>query len=403
MDAPTVKQKRELHQALVRYLEEKHAPRRVAVIDFLFEESIARKASTRDGRITAVSINESCPATNRRGGGSRESDLSSTSALMSRLYTALDTFFASPEGAELPFRIVRQRVNGKIDRDNFALGFEPQCGGRPGDAVTAFWRPYINSGTVRILYPELRSMMDRDTQTYFRNPMWDRARVLKHLNLADNEHIEMSYSFVSSGLVAGMSSIVEYLNNHHHTKLEIDVVRPDVGMNAIRHRPQNTIVLGTATSTELLTLLEEKSMHTSKGAVIVNPGTHYQKRHADRSQTQDSGIIEWKHGVLTRRPHPDSTKHVITVLAGQHGRAVEGMAKFLTDKDLIEQVTRSGHGLHTFQRFQALFQVQLKKAPTGDPEIQDIKLLKVKANRTGRAELLARSQSSTDDERTEPD
>src|SRR5262249_48676491 len=154
--------------------------------------------------------------------------------------------------------------------------------------------------------------------------------------------------------------------------------------------------------TELLTLLEEKSMHTSKGAVIINPGTRHQKRHSDRSQTQDSGIIEWKCGVLTRRPHPESTKHVITVLAGRHGRAVEGMAKFLTDRDLIDQVTRSGHGVHTFRRFQALFEVQLKKAPTGDPEIQDIKLLKIKPNSTGRAKLIARSPNSTDDERTEP-
>jgi hypothetical protein len=378
MIGPTARQKSELCQALVSYFEANDAYRPAEIVRFLFSRSIAQP----NERIALSEISAACPS---RGTGDPDNNASSA---MSRLYDHLDEYFAN-EGARQEWRIGRPKLpDGTVERGNFMLWYEPNVrppGERqPNDLADQFWGPYLDGPQpVLMLYPELRSMMDTRTETYFRNPHWDKRQLLRYLKLSDDDNIKLSYSFVSSGLVAGMLSIIEYLNNHRRARIETRVIRPDDGLSAIRERGRNIILFGTPTSTELLTTLEESGMQTGKSEVIVNPGTERARPHEDDFEPQGAVVIQTKYGVLTRRPHPTyPNENVVTVLAGVHGRAVEGMANFLINKNEVSRLARMCNSGDAFPaRFQALFKVELKKARSGAPAVQGTKLLKVLINR----------------------
>jgi hypothetical protein len=410
MTGPTLPEKTRLLQALERYF--KPAPTSVCIIRFLFEESIKNQRNKMsDKSITAQHIKEEWDI-NKEWPPKRSKDQTSNiTSTMSKLYRRLNKFFQSEEGALHPWRITRPVSDGKTDRGNFVLWFErnvrPRDPGSPAlrkrypgaaafrgrrDLVGAFWQPYIEGPQpVHILYPELRSIMDLRDGTYFRNENWDRTQLLKHFRLKDNDDIQLSYSFVSSGLVAGMLTILQYLSYYPDFRFEVRVIRPQEDI-AVIPRSANCILFGTTTSTELLTILEGPAMQTENTGTVVHAGGRT-RHHRDRFTRRGETMIQTKFGVLTRRRHPlppvspgndpvapgDS---VITILAAKHGRAIEGMARFLTSPEWIRGFRRVLGRRGAFpQHFQSLFEVVLNKGRNGTPTVQEAKLLEFAAQR----------------------
>jgi hypothetical protein len=369
MGRPKPAEKKRILEALLKHFENKQ---QAAVIRYLFEQSEARPELDCEFAKPDQALDRIVEADIQIALGKKPSAKSNVPTVMTHLFQELEAFFER-HGGHYRWRIVRPRFEtGKTDWGNYRLRFEPSShAGQVSDIVTRFWRPHLEGPPpIQILYPELRCMMDVNTKTYFRNSYMDRPQVLASLGITDDRAIRNSFSMVSSGVIAGVLSVLEYLNNEHKTKIEVNIVLPNTRSVQFRTRP-NIVLFATPTSTGLLTELELPNMRVGKDGVAIEQGPPYvDDEHEDRG-----AVMQTKYGVVTRRMY---NEQLVTVIAGKHGRAVQGIAGYLTKPNTIRQLsTMSGRRNLLSGEFQALFRVQLTKATEGDPVINDIELLRV--------------------------
>lgn len=383
MRGPTAKVKKQLEHALVEYFA--RAPLKIKAIEFLFKQSKKKPNLDRayfddEQDVDRIDEREMSQAL----GSPRRSD-SNIRGLMSRLFDEIGEFFRSSQGKGYEWTITRPQSAPSIrDRGNYRLRFEPRTQQDEfEDIVSMFWRPHLQiDSPILVLYPELKCMMDTRTNTYFPNSYLEPPEILASVGMTGQEqYFRNSTSMVSAGVIAGILSTVSCLTNLSNSRFAFRVIRLHTGFDQYREE-RNFVLFGTPSSTKnLIAELEEKGMSTTKTGIVVRLADGGAETYQDRDEGESSfnaTITQIKYGVLTRRPHPAKASSPITIVAGKHGRAVQGIADYLKEPTNAQQLARMCGNPKAFpQRFQALFEVELRKAPEGEPTIVNTRVVRV--------------------------
>jgi hypothetical protein len=285
-------------------------------------------------------------------------------ALVYRLNRNLERFFAKAAAG----RAHAHRV--KIHE--YRLYFEPNVVEPATNLVEGFWSPYLNSDKpVRILYPEPQFFMD-DRFTYLRNPAAatpDRNELFAYLR-PEGTLVE-SYSFVPSGVVRALLFLIEAFTDSG-IRFIGSPIRPY--MQADHEEDEHIVVLGTPSTTPLITTLETRMPLQVTTAGISRDGV---VTYCDDNEEDLTGV-KWP--LLTRRAHR-FTGRLITVISAKHGRTVQALAGFLTRHPDLQVLARHLNVSDAFPReFQTVFEVEMSRAG-GEPRIDSIR--PVKSNKRG--------------------
>src|SRR5882724_1028658 len=212
----------------------------------------------------------------------------------------------------------------------------------PATSLRKFWEPYLTGvGPNVLLYTEL--LCFRDNQgNYFRSihvndPRVDPATVSPHLPGAAPGEIQPSFHFVSGGEMQGALSLAQTFQNLN-VSLEVKNTR-FVSWPGMRR--SNLIVLGSSRTNAVLNSLQGEEEFTIGSDSIRCRQPHQGEQESYRGSRSMCGkldrVVEF--AIVTRRPGPlgDSA---ITLIAANHGRAMEGAAQYVTREDKLSGLLR---------------------------------------------------------------
>jgi hypothetical protein len=290
-----------------------------------------------------------------------KSPASSTVAnLMVRLHKKLDRYFdEDADGRSQRWRI-KWRTGG-----NYSLVFRLNNNAANSDDLTkVFWTPYAGENTTRILYPEPKFYKD-SKGTYFRNPNKDKEFFQTTYQISESEKLRPSNSFVPAGLVQAMITVYELLRSALPTESKELGVKALSKNETIPRSDSHLILLGTPTSTPMVRFLEQHMPFRSTPDGVERDG--YPTRCDDKEANAKGEMQQW--GLLTRCRYVDDER-AVTVFSALHGRTVQGIAKFLTNKSKMTSLLKMLDRTTFPYGFQAVFRVVMTITEDG-PEIVD--------------------------------
>lgn len=273
----------------------------------------------------------------------------------------LKTFFEN-EGRE-------ERLRLSIPKGQYRAVFEVEGhhaprAPLPGGIRERFWAPYFSGGAPNILvYTEVLFFRD-DKGNYVRNIFVnDRASGAKELPgrglPVDPAALRPSFHFVPAGEMHSLLLIQRAFND---LRLPLDI-RNSRFFSWQEMQGANLILLGSSRTNPFLHSLQGKEPFLITQDSILNtapkpgePGA-YRGRHFFEGELE-RGI---EYALVTRRPgiQPGSS---ITLIAGNHGRAIEGAGQFLAREDRLSTLL-DAMGLALQEpvpaHFQALLRVDL--------------------------------------------
>lgn len=261
-----------------------------------------------------------------------------------------------------------ERLRLTIPKGQYRVVFEvagqPESGGMQHDARARFWGPYLSSPAPSILiYTEV--LFFRDTRgNYVRNIFVnDRASGAEELPsrglCVDPGSLRPSFHFVSAG---EMHSLLSIQRSFQEMKVPLDI-RNSRFFSWQEVEGANLILLGSKRTNAFLDSLQGKEpfvitedsivdMAPREGEPSVYAGRHFFEGELER------GV---EYALVTRRPGIELNS-AITLIAGNHGRAIEGAGQFLTREDRLATLLAAMRvlpGQEVPRHFQALLRVDL--------------------------------------------
>jgi hypothetical protein len=243
-------------------------------------------------------------------------------------------------------------------------GQEARAGTQRSGVRERFWAPYLNSRSPNILvYTEV--LFFRDTQgNYVRNIFVNdrlsgaEALPARGLNV-EPATLRPSFHFVSAG---EMHSLLSIQRSFNELRLPLDI-RNSRFFSWQEMQGANLILLGSSRTNPFLHSLQGKEPLLITHDSIVNT----EPRADEPSSYQGSHFFEGElergieYALVTRRPgiEPNSS---ITLIAGNHGRAIEGAGQFLGREDRLATLLEAmelGPLDDVPRHFQALLRVDL--------------------------------------------
>lgn len=234
----------------------------------------------------------------------------------------------------------------------------------PAAARERFWAPYFNSRSPNILiYTEVLFFRD-ENWTYVRNIyVNDRAKgaadlAAKGIGL-DPATLRPSFHFVSAG---EMHTLLTIQRAFHEMNLALDI-RNSRFFSWQEMQGTNLILLGSSRTNPFLHSLQGKEPFQMTQDSFVNTEPRegeqetYQGRHFFEGELE-RGV---EYALVTRRPGMEAGS-AITLIAGTHGRAIEGAGQFLAREDRLATLfTALGPGSQDTvpAHFQTLLRVDL--------------------------------------------
>lgn len=226
-----------------------------------------------------------------------------------------------------------------------------------------FWQPYIGKGPNLLIYTELLFFRD-DNGNYVRNIYENEiaagpAAIARHLNASGLEKFRPSFHFISAGEVHSLLSIV---SSFHEMGEHIQVYNsrfvswPDL-------RKGNVVLLGSARTNPFLHSLQgnESFLMTLDSIQNKAPQSHEQPAYTGRRYFDGNLERLVEYAVITRRSGPLGQGSV-TLIAGNHGRAIEGAGHFLAREDKLQGMLQQmcvGEAAKIPEHFQVILQVDM--------------------------------------------
>jgi hypothetical protein len=243
-------------------------------------------------------------------------------------------------------------------------GREAERAEQPGGARERFWAPYFNTKSPNILvYTEV--LFFRDAQgNYVRNIyVNDRhggAGELPGRGLpVEPSSLRPSFHFVSAG---EMHSVLAVQRTFNEMRLPLDI-RNSRFFSWQEMQGSNLILVGSSRTNPFLNSLQGKEPFVITHDSIVNTAPKGGEQAAYPGKRFFEGELERciEYALVTRRPGIDPSSS-ITLIAGNHGRSIEGAAQFLAREDrlatLIEALALA-EGQAVPGHFQALLRVDM--------------------------------------------
>jgi hypothetical protein len=233
----------------------------------------------------------------------------------------------------------------------------------PGLAVRKFWQPYLGDAASNILlYTELLFFRD-GRGNYFRNmyendPAADPEKLKRHLPDAAPGGIRPMLHFVTGGEMHGALSLMRAFHEMGSSLLVKNarfVFWADI-------RRANLIALGSSRTNPFVSTLEGEECLITGPESIENLEPRPGEEPSYPGQRRMSGNLErmTEFTLVTRRPGPVGNS-AITLIAANHGRALEGAVQFLTREDKLSGLLRIlGAGTGNLpEHFQVLLRVEM--------------------------------------------
>lgn len=271
----------------------------------------------------------------------------------------LAAYFAT-EGRREPLRLW-------IPRGQYGVVFSPAE--QPADAVeperalTRFWAPYLSARAPNvIIYTE--PLFFRDNRGHFYRDWYinDPAacpQVQQTLAVCGLGPFEPAYHYLSAGEVHCMLSLSRMF---HEMGIPVETRSSRVtSWNELRH--VNVVLLGSPRTNPFLSCLQgdEPFIVLPDGIENRQPGPGELPRYTGARRMDGSLARRTEYALVTRRPGmmPDCA---ITMIASNHGKAIEGAGHFLTLEDkvaeLLPALQAAGEG-ELPSRFQLLMRVEM--------------------------------------------
>lgn len=271
----------------------------------------------------------------------------------------LRTYFEN-EGREEKFRL-------SIPKGQYRVQYttEGEVEARmPAAARERFWTPYFNTRSPNILiYTEVLFFRD-ENWTYVRNIyVNDRAKgaaELAHKGIGlDPSTLRPSFHFVSAG---EMHTLLTIQRAFHEMNLALDI-RNSRFFSWQEMQGANLILIGSSRTNPFLSSLQGKEPFQMTPDSFVNTDPRDGEERIYRGRHFFEGELERgvEYALLTRRPGIRANS-AITLIAGNHGRAIEGAGQFLAREDRLATLFHSlglAAGAPVPEHFQALLRVDL--------------------------------------------
>jgi hypothetical protein len=283
---------------------------------------------------------------------------------LGRLRKHLDKFFAEqPEGRRCVQRLViaQELVEGGRTPNPYALRL-----GRNRFPVEQFWSPHA-VGETSLVWTEPLVFYDRKNRAYVRyldlnSDSSDPVEVSKLF--AGRPHPAKSmipcFGYQSSGDIVSVYQLERSLNMLGIATTRV-LTRDSVERDVVG---KNTVIVGNARMNTYVAEFQKGSelMVGPKSVTLATPGKKEPAEYVDYEPAEQGGRRQCAYGVLTRRPNFNHGK-TVTMIAANHGRAIEKIAEYITaDGDLEQLWEMMGQQRSSWpSRFQALFEVEVTR------------------------------------------
>lgn len=240
---------------------------------------------------------------------------------------------------------------------------DPARAERP--ALRRLWRPYGGPGAFNVLmYTEPLFFRDDETGTYTRNLyLNDRAarpaEVRQKIPHREGAKLEPCYHYLSSGEIQLSFSLIRMF---HELGLALDMRNARLSsLNDLRYA--NLILLGCTRTNHFMDTMQanEGFVLTAKTIENTDPRPGEEKTYRGRRYLDGKLPRFTEYALVTRRPGlaPGSA---VTVIASNHGRALQGAGHLLTLENQVQALLEAmglGPTDPIPDSFQALFEVEM--------------------------------------------
>jgi hypothetical protein len=207
-------------------------------------------------------------------------------------------------------------------------------------ALMKFWRPYFTGYAANIIvYTEPLFFRDEHghyLRDWFVNDQADGVeQLLKRLPLAGLGPLHASYHYLSAGEVHCMQSISRMFHEMH-----VPVEMRNSRISSWKElKNSNLILLGSPRTNDFLSSLLGGEPFTITSSAIENlqPAAAEQPRYEGHRYMDGKLMRMTEYALVTRRPGL-TPGCVVTTIAANHGRAIEGAGQFLTLEDRVRTV-----------------------------------------------------------------
>ena len=248
------------------------------------------------------------------------------------------TMYFAGEGQHEPIRLI-------IPKGQYLVHFsdadqEPGSGEPSAAALFKFWRPYFARHAANVIvYTEPLFFRDEHGH-YFRDwfvndPAGGVAQLLKRLPLEGVGPLHASYHYLSAGEVHCMQSISRMF---HEMRVPIETRNSRISSwNELLNA--NLILLGSPrTNTFLSSLLGGEPFAIGASCIEnLQPVGGEQPRYEGQRYLDGKLMRMTEYALVTRRPGL-TPGCAVTMIAANHGRAIEGAGHFLTLEDRVRMV-----------------------------------------------------------------
>jgi len=244
-------------------------------------------------------------------------------------------------------------------------GFEAGAASMRFPALERFWHPYLTRTFPNTLvFAELLFFRD-DHGTYVRNIYINEIQgglelLAKRLPGLHPEEFRPSFHFVSAGEVHCLLTLT-----HLFERMGVECNSRNsrfLAWNSLRDT--NLILIGSSRTNPFIDSLQGENAFFVTQDRILNrlPRAGEQASYAGH-RTKDGKLEKvTEYAVVTRRPAP-TADCVVTCIAGNHGRALEGAGDFLSEESqvslLLERLEADQQGASSSSHFQALLKVEM--------------------------------------------
>jgi hypothetical protein len=266
---------------------------------------------------------------------------------------------------------------------------EPSHNTDSGDdpaSFKSFWGAYLEGRSSLLVHTEPLFFRD-GWQTYVRNlyvnnPHAGSDRLVQRLPELKGRCLQASFHYLDAGEV---NSMFVLLNSFHHFGVNVGVRNArTASWNEIRDC--NLVLLGSTRTNSFIDMLQEETDFVvgeddirNLSPVGAELSSYQGERYQDAKLSRNRDYV-----LITRRPGA-SRSSVITMVAANHGRAIEGAVSYLTTpREITKLLSRMGigHGSCLPMRFQILLKVEMIDS---DDEIIDVELVSYRLRQFGRA------------------
>ena len=344
---PTPEEKQALGKLIICHLIKANSKKRRPLVEFLFRE--LAQPGDKSSRLTPAEVCQGL------GLAATMANIDRVKSQKNHLKADVDEFFSTGAGQNEQWCVY---FEDKDYRPHFRHNDRPQ---KDRDNLAEFWAPHFESTSpTLLLYPEPMFFKDTKSGIYLRHPSANKAIQRDHFRNLTPEwaQLETTYSFVPSGSVRAMLSLMECFRREWHEEIE---AKPFLPHSLVPDTP-NLLVVGSSTSIHAVQTLERSlPLHTSAEGITVGDEVYTERR-----VTEPGGqTYYYKWGSVTRRWH-HSPSRVVTVISAQYGGTVDAIARFLTERrsfPMLLQTCPTAGALPSW--FQVLFSVEMEDSENG--------------------------------------